>query len=388
MENSIDHVDDFEDDFDEVWIDELEEAESGDIDFDSDIDALEISDSQSLEPSSPQRSKKKKGLAPFIVIALLSGAGFGGYQAYEMGLLFQNPENDVIPVVQLSKTESPIILDQNDTISVDPISDSPTEYLPLQQGSIPEDSNAVNQDNTLDALSIDVQEAQDNVLTPMPFDIGTSPIELPDLEEVENSTTKTDISAPPQTAPITTQEEEIQSPILDEDTLITKTESVFDNDEIPIIDSETVDTHSEMEKEAPLPPIDEVPTTRPDLSLIQDSVEPLIEDIVTHDAQSIQEIASPKNNADLPLVEEVQQEKTVPPHEILPQKVVETVKAYKPVWSIRAIQPGRAVIREEKTGEMKSVEIGDTVTGLGRIKSIDKKSGQWVIKGTSGTVIR
>jgi intracellular multiplication protein IcmG len=37
-------------------------------------------------------------------------------------------------------------------------------------------------------------------------------------------------------------------------------------------------------------------------------------------------------------------------------------------------------------GEMKTVAVGDTLSGIGRIKSIQMEGGRWVVQGTTGKV--
>ncbi len=399
MENSIDHIDDFDDEFDETWIDELEDADSEDLNLDGVSDDLEISDAESLAPPLAQPPKKKKKATPILMIALLSGVGFGGYKAHEAGLIFPKPKNE-IPVVQLSKNTPSIILEDsnNDTQPPEEI----TATLPLQQDTNVENNIVAGQDSISETPPNEILETQGDILTPMPFGIGESSIELPNLEET-NAIIQTDnkSDAPPPSAPSfdtsMAEEKELQPTILDEDTLITKTDSVFDNDEIQSIEKSIDALPAPIQQEASLVPIDNTlaaPTVSPPVLHDKEDKTPLLQDMSAMDdtaietTQSVEDVTSslkiapPSVEPDTEKVEDIIQD------DISTQKIVETVKAYKPVWSIRAVQPGRAVIHEKKTGEMKSIEVGDTVTGLGRIKSIDNKHGQWVIKGTSGTITR
>ncbi|MCC7305003.1 MAG: hypothetical protein IT558_01955 [Alphaproteobacteria bacterium] len=57
-------------------------------------------------------------------------------------------------------------------------------------------------------------------------------------------------------------------------------------------------------------------------------------------------------------------------------------------WQLRSAQPGKAVLAAADTGDLRSVEVGDTLPGLGRIKSIALEGGTWVIKGTQGQITR
>ncbi len=57
-----------------------------------------------------------------------------------------------------------------------------------------------------------------------------------------------------------------------------------------------------------------------------------------------------------------------------------------PKWKLRSAKPGSAVLYDSRTGGVKTVETGDVVRGLGRIKSISKVGGKWLVDGTQGDV--
>lgn len=69
-----------------------------------------------------------------------------------------------------------------------------------------------------------------------------------------------------------------------------------------------------------------------------------------------------------------------PKQEVLPKKTVIVN------WTLRSAQPGAAVLYDPSTGNMKSVEIGDRIEGIGKIKSIATENGKWVVRGSSGKV--
>ena len=66
------------------------------------------------------------------------------------------------------------------------------------------------------------------------------------------------------------------------------------------------------------------------------------------------------------------------------KKVVKTSPA--PIWEIRGIRPGRAVLYDKVSGDIEAVEPGSKIRGLGRIKEISKKHGRWVVLGDKGNV--
>lgn len=69
---------------------------------------------------------------------------------------------------------------------------------------------------------------------------------------------------------------------------------------------------------------------------------------------------------------------------------VEPAKPAKPVvmpnWVLKSAKPGIAVLYDKRTGDVKTVGVGDRVAGLGRIKSVSKVDGRWVVEGTGGKV--
>jgi intracellular multiplication protein IcmG len=57
-------------------------------------------------------------------------------------------------------------------------------------------------------------------------------------------------------------------------------------------------------------------------------------------------------------------------------------------WVLRSAQRGKAVLSPRGSSDLRTVEVGDTLSGLGRITAIDLENGRWVVRGTQGTVAR
>ncbi len=57
-----------------------------------------------------------------------------------------------------------------------------------------------------------------------------------------------------------------------------------------------------------------------------------------------------------------------------------------PKWKLKSATPGTAVLFDSQTGDVKTVEVGDRVKGLGKIKSISLQKGKWVVQGTAGKI--
>lgn len=55
-------------------------------------------------------------------------------------------------------------------------------------------------------------------------------------------------------------------------------------------------------------------------------------------------------------------------------------------WILKSAGAGKAILSDKATGDLKTVRIGDSVPGLGRIISISMDHSSWVVKGTSGFV--
>lgn len=65
---------------------------------------------------------------------------------------------------------------------------------------------------------------------------------------------------------------------------------------------------------------------------------------------------------------------------------VDIPKKPAPKWVLRSAQPNMAVLYDPATGNMQTIEVGDRIEGLGRIRSISRDTGRWVISGSSGKV--
>lgn len=55
-------------------------------------------------------------------------------------------------------------------------------------------------------------------------------------------------------------------------------------------------------------------------------------------------------------------------------------------WELRSAQPGQALLARKGNEDLRTVNVGDTLPGLGRILSIDQSSAGWVVKGTLAKV--
>jgi hypothetical protein len=58
----------------------------------------------------------------------------------------------------------------------------------------------------------------------------------------------------------------------------------------------------------------------------------------------------------------------------------------KPIWILRSANSTKAVIYNKVSGDLKTVVVGDTVEGLGRIQSISEQNSLWVIKASKSSL--
>ncbi len=58
----------------------------------------------------------------------------------------------------------------------------------------------------------------------------------------------------------------------------------------------------------------------------------------------------------------------------------------KKSWVLKSAQPGKAVIAEGGTNYLRSVEVGSTLSGIGKITSISNETGRWIVRGTQGRI--
>ncbi len=102
-----------------------------------------------------------------------------------------------------------------------------------------------------------------------------------------------------------------------------------------------------------------------------------IKDEVTADKMDILKKEEISNKIDYK-AQKIQKEKIT--------KVKKVKKQAKPKWVIKAAQSSSAIIYDKISKDMRSIEIGDTVKGIGRVKSIKIIDGIWVITGSKGKI--
>lgn len=273
------------------------------------------------------RTKPKSTLKPILYLALLGGISFAAYSSF-----MPFPEKNPIPIIKINKAPAIDITHTNNA-------DLETTQIEATRAPLNTDTQVTRGKNT--------------VLTPMPDDAANNAITLPRLVAVMPDTIEPEASSSK-----SIMEDKLK--ILSEDELLSKTESVYKK----IPKSEVIIENSATELSA-LPAPEEEKITE---IAVEESKEP---------PPPIKEI--PKSPAKT--VSNVNNESPV-----ILTKTSKSAKKY--TWTVRAAQPGKAVVYDKNSKEMKSVEVNDTLSGIGRIKSIQLKNGHWIITGTKGEILQ
>jgi intracellular multiplication protein IcmG len=423
--------------------DELDEVSWSDIDddFDSDdfndnfddINQLDTDDLAGVEnpdldsPGPAPRKKGKGGL--FIIILGALGLVAGGL--YMNGMAPFSPKRS-IPSTQIKAdvpSNSPAPIQQVET--------------PQQEASLFPDGQEHNSGQEVDQQEILLEEQVD-ILTPMPGEGDLDTIELSSLEEAD-----TLVMAESQNEMSNSDEGLTLDEALEEDMQLTQEPSLplgeDANNIETVLEEEKLLTETEKEflpKASELDIAEERPATLEEESLgsqllendtaenesINDIEQALTipEEELMQDA--VQDAILPEVNDEVPqqpLEEQlgegtqsvvVEQEQDSALLEEAPQKGEESIQTeqkpasaevkkvsekptakelkttvktkLEPIWKLRSARPGNAVIYDSRGREMKTVEVGDSVAGIGKIRSISVVNGKWVVQGSQGKIVQ
>lgn len=300
---------------------------------DGDPDNNEAQSAQLEEEYAPPLKKKKRGASLFLIITLIALACLGYYYIkYHM-----NTEQVMPPIVSLGAST-----ELNVPAASEKIAPLPNDLA--------------------DAVSVEAKKGtqrkeKDVVLTPLPDAILDSDINLPSLEaEIEPDAVMPFENEATEAVSNTTQYNISDN----EQKIISKTEETLAIEATPENNSALL-VEARPEKKTH---VQNNLTDSPTVSVPEETT------------QKIQ---------DSTILDKAKAEKTITKTEksiIVPKET--SVSLNKPVWKIKGASPQRAVIYNKESGETRSVEPGNNVKGLGRIKSIRKENGKWVVIGTSG----
>ncbi len=423
MDTPEDNSDDFnvtgsDFEFDEAW-------DEDDLSFDDESSEASEDGGDDL-PKTPKKSSR------LLFPVLIGSAAIGTVAAFIYPYFLSDKKP--IPVVQIENgtnalNSSGYSADENaqpdqsavQTLDVQ-IDDGDLSSLNIESSSLKPDINDAPEINEGETTQGEI--VSDGILTPLPENIGDHVIDLPSLEDEVNNSEGEIADAQISSSPREGLEESFSAAVADEndqsvsddkpdskaelsanaeDDLGTQVNDVFEvregladtavqnNDNSSNLTIDGLDEGELLEKtnEAPaLSELDEGLAPSPITDDIADDKTLNVSDEegaqdahASHSHEKEQaETAEPLTSAELT----AQTEKdVVPPAPV--KKKTEAVRP-KPVWIIKAAQPGKAVVRDKISGEVKSVEAGSRLRGIGRVKAVEKANGKWVIRCSGGTI--
>lgn len=107
------------------------------------------------------------------------------------------------------------------------------------------------------------------------------------------------------------------------------------------------------------------------IDTVQDNLTKLEKRVETVAARTQQNTSTPRSSSRQPLS----------PAKPAPKKA--TPRPQVPNWELKAAQPGKAWIAQKGSSELKPVQIGDRVNGLGQIQNITFDGGRWRVIGSA-----
>ncbi|MCB1784377.1 MAG: hypothetical protein KDI13_10340 [Alphaproteobacteria bacterium] len=411
---SDDEISDFDDEFDSdvTWSDIEDDFESEV--FEDNLGEEDLPSTDNFEESAvlaPQRPAKKKGSAGLFIalLVILGAAGGGGYFYFQtmMPKAARKPVVQNIPVATNEKapeaspeTSPPVQEDTAAQVNADP--QLAGELPPMPDQASDGDALNVGTDENL------VDSAEAEVLTPMPTMTDSDSVELSSLDDAlpVDDTANAPLSSEDDgeilamdttEQPLSPESEDSLASASKEADLLSQTEKPF----VPALEEAVPAEDDTLTLDEQLGDVVEAAVEEPQISASdvpapapEESAPEVVEaPVAAPEPQPEPEIApapAPEPEASVPVQPEPV---AVPaPHvEAASQPVAKPVAPKKvekpaPVWKLRSAQPGRAVIYDQRTDEMKTVEVGDTVAGIGKILSVSNETGKWVVRGTRGEI--
>lgn len=317
----------FDDDLDDPWDDVIDDE----IPHEDNVDA-----ETEEKHKRPSRKKSKSILKPVLSLALLGGISFAAYSFF-----MPFPEENQIPIIKINK---PPVADITRT------DDSNLHATQIETTFV---QPQLNTDIQPEIENSQITQSKNTVLTPMPDSVVNNAVTLPQLIATTPDTIEPQASAPKAII-------EDKPKILSEDELLSKTESIYEKAPEPEVVTEDLATELSI---PPAPKEEEISEI-----VAEESKEPPppVKEIVKSPAKMAENISK-------------ESPKTLKKPALPPKKAA---------WTVRAAQPGKAVVYDKNSKEMKAVEVNDTLLGIGRIKSIQLKNNRWVITGTKGKILQ
>ena len=363
--DDLDLIDDIEDDWDDLEEEDIKE-DTNDLDIDNDVDDITV--------------KKKSIFKPLLIITLISGGAIYAYLSF-----VQSPTTtNQLPIIKLGESPKPDLILPAETQAII----TETNIIPPPKENTPspaENNNAVTLDTNSSA----------NILTPMPNNIDSSNIILPELsDKITPSDAAEKMASNQQEAEFSEDELLLQTDVIFEDgkTLDSSAQDTAQQEHpISAITNDKTPEQAELAEKITAPEVKI--ELEPEILEVKEISEVKAPPIVFDEPAKTEDTAIVIDTANETTTREAETESVAPPspkvkpaEKISAKTITKPTKKESQIWVIRAAQSGSAVIYNKTTREMLSVEINDDVAGIGRIKSIKTVDGRWVITGTSGKI--
>lgn len=414
----FDDLDDFElDDFDlddddieldDLDIEDLEKIEAGDVDIDDEAvsDSDDWDEAALSEPSGADAPQANKTLIYGILGVILIVVLFVAWQ----GLSSLLGSGNNAPQMVDASVEQENVQDSQSQDAVADVIDAPPMPMPMTNDAPDETAALIETPASDEASSLPAP-----ALTPLPNfdDTGEMP-SLPSLDSEEEVTAVFDEPAPammpasalpkieedhrldqvvdiapaqPAPAPAPVATEEI-APVIEEKSPI----------ELPVVDNEQIQDLNDMMDEKSAVVEGQIVQIRKRLDDHDDAMAEIMASLQRIEAElksqkadikAVQEKAAsapaPKKAAVSIVKKSAPKKKVVKPNTkkpILYERSAEKAKS----WVLKSAQPGKAIVAEAGTNYLRSVEVGASLPGLGKVTSISNASGRWIVQGTQGRI--
>lgn len=404
-----DPSDDLEDFLDDDLLDAELDALGDDDDITLSDDAFDDEewdslDDDALEDGADEEKAEKSFLSRhFNMIIIIIAVLLGGIFIFNSVLKQPAPTTDV-SANTAPPEEEPIDLGLESLRDYD---DSQEAILPYQDeiSALSDDEAGLNtaQFDNSDAVNTDGLEAEDDLFADLGFGGEATPEDALEADDVFALVDSVD------DMPVVTEAAEVMDPLLP---LPSETQGAdlfaFSEpsdefasiaDPVPANDPGTsIDQMAELERQlialnAQIEQLSDRNTMLEDVLASKDQKTAELENAVEMLENQLNQAKKPVTAQPTPKVAVVQKSepaaiKAVPVVEKIVKPKPRVSKPKAPTWIMRSAQQGQAVLANASTGDLLKISVGDSVPGLGRIKSIRFDTGRWIVDGSQKDVIR
>lgn len=360
---SLDEIDEF-DEFDDIDLDEIE-------DFDGEWDEMDNETPISQEAAAQRKKKKSSFSKIFTFVIVFGGLAIGSYILYTTFKPYlQRTESANSATANNSQT---VVQDNSQENTAQNNIEETIEPLFMQDDGLPPMPTPLSGDQLSNADTV----TNNPELTPLPEleDIELEP--LPSLEDIQTPASSMDNvnsneRAEMQVQQLSSTKSSNTIETSDSNSLLAGKLEALEND----MDSQFNDSDARFKA------LDEK-TANIEKMLVR--IERRLSQVQTAPKTASKQIKVPTAVAQKPILKPVftpsaPAASSKPTVRAVP-KIVE-----KTEWKLRSAQRGKATVSRKGSNDIRSIQVGDTLSGIGRVQSISNASGKWVVSGTTGKV--